>query len=103
MFDQLFTSVRAVERYTSAPLVEERLRYLAQCAAQGSTRSSLRLIAQHQLVAIEYLLLPTADSLTVEQVHAAADVWVGRQPQPNTHNAKDYRWARGRFISDVSQ
>jgi len=103
MFDQLFTSVRAVERYTSAPLVEERLRYLAQCAAQGSTRSSLRLIAQHQLVAIEYLHLPTADSLTVEQVHAAADVWVGRQPQPHTHNAKDYRWARGRFISDASQ
>ena len=29
MFDQLFTSTRAVERYASGPLLEERLRYLA--------------------------------------------------------------------------
>lgn len=103
MFDQLFTSTRAVERYSSGPLLEERRRYLAHCAAQGSTRSSLRLIAQHQLVAIEYLHLPTADSLTVEQIRAAADVWVGRQPQPHTHNATDYRYAKGRFISDARQ
>jgi hypothetical protein len=81
--------------------LEERLRYLAHCASQGSTRSSLRLIAQHQLVAIEYLDLPTADSITVEQVRAAADVWVGRQPQPYTHNATDYRHARERFISEA--
>jgi integrase/recombinase XerD len=101
MFDQLFTSTRAVERYASGPLLEERLRYLAHCASQGSTRSSLRLIAQHQLVAIEYLDLPTADSITVEQVRAAADVWVGRQPQPYTHHATDYRHARERFISEA--
>lgn len=103
MFDQLFTSTRAVERYSSGPLLAERLGYLAHCVAQGNTRSSLRLIAQHQLVAIEYLHLPTADSVTVEQIRAAADVWVGRQPQPHTHNATDYRYARGRFISDARQ
>ena len=49
MFDQLFTSPRSVGRYSSGPLLEERLGYLAHCAARGSTRSSLRLIAQHQL------------------------------------------------------
>ena len=103
MFDQLFTSTRAVERYSSGPLLEERLRYLAHCTAHGSTRSSLRLIAQHQLVAINYLHLRTADSLTVDQIRAAADVWVGRQPQPHTHNATNYRYARGRFISDATQ
>src|ERR1700724_2798771 len=101
MFDQLFTSTRAVERYASGQLLDERLRYLAHCASQGSTRSSLRLIAQHQVVAIEYLHLPTADSITVEQVRAAADVWVGRHPQPHTHNATDYRHARERFISEA--
>ena len=53
MFNQLFTSPRAVERYSSGPLLEERLRYLAHCAAQGSTRSSLRLIAQHQLAFVD--------------------------------------------------
>jgi len=103
MFDRLFTSPNALGRYSGGPLFEERLGYLAHCAAQGSTRSSLRLIAQHQLVLVDYLHLQGADSLTVEEVEAAADRWVSRQPQPHTHNAADYRWARWRFISDARQ
>ncbi len=73
MFNQLFTSPRAVERYSSGPLLEERLRYLAHCAAQGSTRSTLRLIAQHQLAFVDYLPLQTADSVTVEQLPVRED------------------------------
>jgi integrase/recombinase XerD len=103
MFDQLFTSSRTLERYYNAPLLEKRVDYLAHCAAQGSTRSSLRLIAQHQLVLIESLQLATRDSITVEEIQAAADLWVQRQPQPHTHNATDYRYARLRFISDAQQ
>jgi integrase/recombinase XerD len=103
MFEQLFTTPRSVAHYSRAPLVEERLRYLAHCAAQGSTRSSLRLIAQHQLVSIEYLHLLTAESVTVDQIRSAADSWVGRQPQPHTHNATDYRYGKLRFISDARQ
>jgi len=103
MFDQLFTSSKAVGRYSSAPLAEERIRYLAHCATQGSTSSSLRLIAQHQLIFVDYLHLQEAGSLTVEQIRAAADLWVSRQPQPHMHNADDYRWARWRFISDARQ
>jgi hypothetical protein len=76
MFDQLFTSPRALKRYASGPLLEERVRYLAHCAEQGSTRSSLRLIAQHQLVCVDYLQLQTADSVPVDRIHAAADLWV---------------------------
>ena len=82
MFEQLFTMPRAVKRYSRAPLLEERLRYLAHCAAGGSTRSSLRLIAQHQLVLIDYLHLLTAESVTVDEIRAAADSWVSREPQP---------------------
>ena len=103
MFEQLFTCSRTVKRYSDGQLLEERLRYLAHCAAQGSTRSSLRLIAQHQLVLIEYLHLETVDSITIQQIEAAANVWVKRQPQLHTHNATDYRYARLRFISDGRQ
>ena len=103
MFDQLFTSPRALKRYASSPLVEERLGYLAHCAARGSTTSSLRLIAQHQLAFIDYLHLETAGLITVEQIHAAADAWVGRDPQPHSHNVTDHRYGRLRFISDAKQ
>src|SRR5215510_10047202 len=103
MFEQLFTTPRTVERYSRAPLLDERHRYLKHCAARGSTRSSLRLIAQHQLVLIDYLHLQTAELVTIEQIKAAADLWVNRQPQPHTHNAADWRWARCRFISEARQ
>lgn len=103
MFNDLFTSPKALDRYSSGPLLDERLRYLAHCAAQGSTRSSLRLTAQHQLVIIDYLHLQESDSVTVKQIEAAADLWISRQLQPHTHNAIDYRWARLRFISEARQ
>jgi hypothetical protein len=48
MFDELFTSSKAVARYSGGPLLAERIGYLAHCAAQGSTRSSLRLTAQRR-------------------------------------------------------
>src|SRR5205807_10418110 len=103
MFNQLFTSPRSLKRYSSGPLLEERLRYLAHWAAQGSTRSSLRLIAQHQLALIDYLHLQTADAVTVEQIHAATDLWGHRQPQPHSHNVIDYRFWRMRLLSNVCQ
>lgn len=103
MFDELFTSPRTVDRYSSGPLLAERLRYLAHCREQGSTRSSLRLTAQHQVALIDYLHLREADSVTLKQIEAAADLWIRRQPQPHTHNATDYRWARLRFVSEARQ
>jgi len=103
MFEQLFKMPRTVKRYSRAPLLDERLRHLAHCAARGSTRSSLRLIAQHQLALIDYLHLQTAEFVTVAQIETAAGLWVNRQPQPHTHNAADHRWARWRFISDARQ
>jgi integrase/recombinase XerD len=101
MFHQLFQCPRAIERHQSGPLLEERLRYLAHCAAQGRTKSSLRLIAQHLLVFVDYLPLTEAGDVGIVQLHAAADRWVGRQPQP--HNVTDYRYGRMRFISDAQQ
>jgi len=53
------------------------------------------------LVFIDYLHLEAADEISVEQIHAAADLWVGRQPQP--HNVTDYPYAKMRFISDAKQ
>lgn len=101
MFNQLFKSPRAIDRHSTSPLLEERLRYLAHCAARGSTRSSLRLIAQHLLVFIDLLHLETADEGSLEQIRTAADLWVGSRPQ--AHHVTDCRYGRMRFISDAKQ
>lgn len=101
MYNQLFKCPRAIERHLSSPLYEERSRYLAHCAAQGSTKSSLRLIAQQMLVFIDYLDLKSDGEVCIKQVYEAADQWVNRQPHPN--NVTDYRYGRMRFISEAKK
>jgi site-specific recombinase XerD len=101
MFQQLFQNPRAIKCHQAAPFLEERSRYLAHCAAQGRTKSSLRLIAQHLLVFIDYLPLTAGGEIEIEQLHAAADRWVNRQPHP-PHRTDSY-YVRMRFISDARQ
>ncbi len=83
MFDELFTSRQAIDHHSNSPLLEERLRYLAHCVAQGSTRSSLRLIAAYLLVFIEQYDLEAEHDVGLEEIQEAAKVWVGSRPQAN--------------------
>ena len=99
MFDQLFTSSRAIDRHSRSPLLEERLRYLAHRAAQGSTRSSLRLTAQHLLIFVEQFDLRTAHDVSLEAIQNAAKAWVGTTQRAQC--TADGRWGRVRFSSDA--
>ena len=49
MFEFLFAQSSAIARYRSAPLLEERIRYLAHCKQIGIKLETLRKIASHQL------------------------------------------------------
>jgi len=101
MFDQLFNAQRARERHLNAPLVDERIRYLSHLAAQGSTRSYLRVRAQDLLTCIDYLHPETAGDIDETQIIKAADRWAKRQPQPP--NVIDFRYGKLRFISHARQ
>ena len=101
MFDQLYKVQRARERHLNAPLADARIRYLYHLAAQGSTRSSLRVRAQDLLTIIEYLDLEAANEIDEEQINKAADRWAKRQPQPP--NVIDFHYGKLRFISHARQ
>lgn len=101
MFHQLFQCPRTIERHQAGAFLDERLRYLAHGTAQGRTTSFLRLIAQHLLVFVDYLPLTTDAEIGIEQIQAAADRWVNRQPQPPHVTGAWY--GRMRFISDARQ
>lgn len=77
MFNQLFVRPHALARQLSAPLAEERRRYLFQCHAQEFSRSSLRLTAQLLVATAEYLKL--GDRLraiiTLQEVEEAGSRW----------------------------
>jgi len=101
MFNQLFACPRAVARHSTGSLLDERLRYLAYCAGRGSTKSSLRLIAQHLLVFTDYLPLEAGMQVSLEQIRAAANLWINREPTPQ--NVTDHYYGRMRFVSDARQ
>jgi integrase/recombinase XerD len=97
MFNQLFNRPRALVRHTMAPLAEQRLRYLSQCAGQGATKTTLRRVAQALLIVIEQLGLTGEGKINSEQIEAAADRWAALDPPQR--QSKDFRKARLRFIS----
>ena len=73
MFENLYTEPRIIERYRSAPLLEERLAYLRHHAEAGAQPSTLRGVADHQITLIGLLDLPQADRVTAAQVKDAVD------------------------------
>jgi integrase len=99
MFHQLFTSSKSVDRHSKSPLLEERLRYLTHCAEQGSTRSTLRLIAQHLLIFANQFNLEVRNNLSLEEIKKAADAWVGSSPR--AYGMIHGRCGRTRFVSEA--
>ncbi len=65
---------RTIARHQTGPLLAERLAYLAHCAEQGRTQSSLRLIAQHLLVFVDYLPLTTDDEISIEHYETSRTI-----------------------------
>ena len=55
MFEELFTQIKTIKEYQSAPLVEERLRYLVHYAERGASRYTLRAVAANQLSLVRLL------------------------------------------------
>ena len=104
MFDDLFTRPAAVRLYRTAPLAEDRLRYLVHCAERGAKPETLRKIAIDQLCLVRLLDLQNDDKVTRSQVDAASNApsrpGYRLHPRPASfHNRKRFvgnttRWLR---------
>ncbi len=77
MFDQLFFRSDALIRQLSAPLVDERRQYLAQCAAQATSKCILRVKARLLLSIAQYLRLAerSNDTITLVEIKKTASRW----------------------------
>ncbi len=82
MFAHLFNCSEAVAQHQSAPLLNERLRYLRHCQDVGSPRGTLRRKAHELLVIIDQMNLEPEGAIHSEDIEAAARRWAYRQPQP---------------------
>ena len=100
MFELLFSRPSAIARYRSAPLFNERLRYLAHCEQVGIKPATLRKIAAHQLNLVSVLDLRDDDGLNARRIAAAVKQWSSpeaRRAQPLTRRrffSHAKRWLR---------
>jgi integrase/recombinase XerD len=96
MFEQLFTYRGVLARHREAPLVEERERYLAMCAAVGLAPDTLRNLAQTLRIIAHTLAFPAAGPLNTTAINMAAERWV--QSQLYGQRGQDRQGPRRRFI-----
>ena len=85
MFESLFAQRSAIARYRSAPLLKERLRYLAHCEQIGIRPATLRKIAFHQLIFVRDLDLQDDD---VDLILCKIEAWYRRWSLPEERTSR---------------
>jgi site-specific recombinase XerD len=101
VYTQLFANGRSVERHLTAPLLDERLRYLTHCADRGAAWRTLRKIAHYQLATMRFLDVQSGKPIRREQIATAADRWVSRQPAH--HNQTGSSASRALYLAQATQ
>lgn len=107
MFEDIFTRRCTIASYRTAPLLDERLRYLRHCAAEGVGRATLRQIAADQVQLVRFLGLRKAERVSMPGIEAAAARWLmcRRGPvRPKTRRVfvrRAVRWLR--FVDLLSE
>ena len=99
MFELLFNRPSTIARYRSAPLLTERICYLAHCEGVGIKPETLCKIAAHQLNLVRVLDLRD-DDLNPSRIEAKAKRWFlprkhrSRPPAPRRFFGHSERWLR---------
>jgi integrase/recombinase XerD len=101
MFDQLFNCPEAVTQHQSAPLLNERVRYLRHCQDVGSPRGTLRRKAHELLVIVDQMNLQPDGMIDAEEIEEAARRWAYRQP--SHYKLKDAEKIRTHFLRTAKQ
>jgi site-specific recombinase XerD len=101
MFDLIYKYQGTIGRHRAAPLVEQRISYLAHCKEQGAAVGTLQLTAQMMLVVIEELPLKGECRVGRRKIVDAAERWANREPRH--YNVTHARKAKSHFISVATQ
>lgn len=101
MFEKLFTRAATIAAYLSAPLLEERLRYLSHCDQYGAPRYTLRVIAANQLNLITLLDLTVERPVSELDIEFAAQQWAKPRPHRPGRTASKKKIAD--FINNAKQ
>lgn len=96
MFAEIFFP-RTAERYRTAPIVEQRERYLVHLGETGAKQSTLRKCANDQLSLVRLLNLREGSRVRPSQIEAVTTIW--SQPKERRCDRSASSKSRARFVS----
>jgi hypothetical protein len=84
MFEQLFERSHALTHQRSAPLADERRRFILHCSAQGMAKSTVRLTAELLIAVEKYLKLAERPNsiISLQEIEEAGTRWASRRAGP---------------------
>jgi integrase/recombinase XerD len=100
LFNQLFERRHALKRYTSAPLLRERLLYLQHLADLKAKECTLRRVAQYQLIIMDSLHFYTIRMVSIHEIEEGALKWAENEKVRRRENTFS-KFSEGRFIYDA--
>ena len=96
MFENLFKRMHTIEEHRSAPLYEDRLRYLVHMADGGAAPCTLCEIARYQLNLVRLLDVREGTKVTLPQLTAVADARFDREGRSVGQQARSKK--SGKFL-----
>ena len=97
MFEKIFEKPCSIARHQQAPLLNERVRFLAHLSSLGCARRKLKTIAAQLLGIICMLDLKESGLVTPDQIRRAAQSWAERQR--NGRKIKSTKSSRHGFVN----
>ena len=101
MFEKLFFRAATIAAYRSAPLFEERLRYLSHSEQCGAPRYTLRAIAANQLNLVAILNLTADRQVSRDEIEWAAQQWA--KPRPHRCGRAASKKAIAAFVNHATR
>jgi site-specific recombinase XerD len=81
VFCHLYRRGSFLRQYSTAPLLEERIRYLQYWQSVGAKDSTLRRISEYLLTIMEYLDFSFLRKIKEDEINMAADKWASRHKE----------------------
>lgn len=97
LYNNLFERRHALRRHTSAPLLQERLLYLQHWANSYARDSTLRSIAQYQLLIMDLLNFNSIRMISFLEIEEGALKWAGNEKVRRRNNSFS-KFSKRRFI-----
>ena len=97
MFEEIFEKSWSIARHQQAPLLNERVRFLAHLSSLGCARNKLKTIAAQLLGVVQMLDLKESGLVTPDQIRRAAQGWAERER--NGRRIKSTKSSRHDFVN----